>query len=62
MAKKIIGKCYICKKELTEHDIMRKFDSDWPNAMYYDSKLVCTVHPGVLDGIDKTTNRNTPAK
>lgn len=53
VSKSIIGKCFICKKELSKHDISHidentgipkaQYRVDWPG-----DGLLCTEHPGVL--------------
>ena len=57
MATEIIGKCYICKRELTRHDISHKdegqerpvahFYRDWPG-----DGVACTEQPGVAAEYD----------
>ena len=53
MTTEVIGKCYICKKELTRHDISHKEEGhEHPAARYYKDwpgdGVVCTEHPGVI--------------
>jgi hypothetical protein len=52
MSTEIIGKCYLCKKEITRHDISHTEDGqDDPVARYHKQwpgdGVVCTEHPGV---------------
>jgi len=52
MSKEIIGKCFICKKEITKHDLTYiEEGTDIPAARYYEGwpgdGLLCTEHPGV---------------
>jgi len=52
MATEIIGKCFICKKEITRHDIshteegnetpIARFWKGWPG-----DGVLCVEHPGV---------------
>ena len=52
MSDKVIGKCHICKKEVTEHDItfvaegqfspVARYCADWPG-----DGVLCYDHPGV---------------
>jgi hypothetical protein len=54
MAKDIIGKCFICKKEITRHDVsfieegqehpVARFFEKWPG-----DGVLCTEHPGVIE-------------
>ena len=52
MATEIIGKCFICKKEITRHDISRTEEGqECPAARFYKKwpgdGVLCTEHPGV---------------
>jgi hypothetical protein len=59
MAKKIIGKCFICKKELTKHDLTFKEEGQkYPTAIHNEKwpgdGLCCTEHPGVIKDYKRT--------
>jgi len=54
MATKVIGKCFLCKKEITQHDISHKEEGqEYPGALYYEKwpgdKVMCSEHPGVIE-------------
>jgi len=66
MAKEIIGKCFICKKEITRHDVSHTEEGHrHPVARYYEKwpgdGVLCTEHPGVIkqwdDAISKTSRK-----
>jgi hypothetical protein len=54
MAKKTIGKCFICKKEVTKHDVTFIDEGEkYPDVLYHDKlpgdHFVCAVHPGAIE-------------
>lgn len=58
MAKEIVGKCFICKKEITRHDISHIEEGhDDPAAKYFKGwpgdGVLCTKHVGVVEEYDK---------
>ena len=53
MPKKIVGKCFICKKEVTRHDLSFIAEGQTGPAAYYfaswpGSGVCCASHPGVF--------------
>lgn len=53
MPNKVIGKCYICGKEITEHDLNHKEEGqEYPLALcdnrWPGDHICCAVHPGVI--------------
>jgi len=54
MSNETIGKCFMCKKEITRHDISHVEDGeDHPVAAYHATwpgdGVLCTEHPGVRE-------------
>lgn len=63
MAAKIIGKCYICKKEVTQHDLTYVEEGEkYPAVLSLPSwpgdGFLCAEHPGVLE--DYKDAKNSP--
>ena len=47
----VIGKCYICKKDVTEHEVKQLavlYCGRWPG-----DHLCCAEHPGVTDDYER---------
>jgi hypothetical protein len=54
MAKEIIGKCFICKREISRHDLSYTEEGQRePTARFFEGwpgdGLLCTEHHGVLE-------------
>jgi len=52
--KEIVGKCFICKKKISRHDISYiEKDKEYPAACYYakwpGDGVACTSHAGIID-------------
>ena len=61
MATEIIGKCFICKKEITRHDVSFVEEGhEHPSARYYEKwpgdGVLCTEHPGVTKQWEKAVH------
>lgn len=53
MSTEVIGRCFICKRELTRHDISYTEEGkQHPSARYYEKwpgdHVCCMEHPGVI--------------
>lgn len=53
MSEETAGKCFICKKEITRHDISHKEEGQEYNTAYYYERwpgdhVCCSNHPGVV--------------
>lgn len=63
----VIGKCYICKKQLTRFDIShREEGQEYQNAFYYEKwpgdHVCCTKHPGVIASYEQLLKGHSHAK
>jgi hypothetical protein len=66
MATEIAGKCFICKKEIKEHDLTHKEEGQkYPAALrmviWPGEGILCTEHPGVIDDWEEAHGTNKKA-